>query len=258
MDSITYELDDGVASITLRRPDKMNAVNEAMANELRTALAAVESDGARVFVLRGEGRGFCAGRDLSDAEPLTEDAEAILNEIFNPIFDGLAALDIPTISAVQGPALGVGLGLALSCDVCIVSDDARIGSPFANIGCVLDSGGHRHFVDRLGAHRALELIYTGRLMSGEEAATIGLVNRSVPSDQLVTTVAEMAAKIATGPTEAFRLSKRLVREMDARHMSMADVLAAEATAQGAAGRTTDYTEGMTAFQEKRRPTFTGH
>jgi enoyl-CoA hydratase/carnithine racemase len=257
METVIYRVAEDVAVLTLNRPDKMNSVDDAMATELLAALQRVETDGARAMILRAEGRGFCAGRDLSQAEPLTEDAEAILVEQFNPLFEAVAALDLPTFAAVQGPALGVGLGLALACDVVIVADDAKIGSPFANIGCVLDSGGHRHFVQRLGPHRALELIYTGRLMPGTEAADIGLVNRSVAPEELDEVVAELAGQVAAGPTEAFRLSKRLVRRMDAEQLSLSATLRAEAEAQGAATRTSDYAEGIGAFQDRRPAVFTG-
>ena len=201
--------------------------------------------------------GFSAGRDLADAEPLTEDAAVILRETFNPLFEAIRSLRIPTISAVRGPALGVGLGLALACDMTIVSDDARLGSPFANIGAVLDSGGHFHLVNRVGAHRALELIYTARLLSGTEAASIGLVNRSVPAAELDDVTTTLSEALANGPTNAFSLSKRLVQRIEDELLTFRDVLDLEAGAQAAAAATTDYAEGIGAFQEKRKPTFNG-
>jgi enoyl-CoA hydratase/carnithine racemase len=211
----------------------------------------------RALILRGEGRGFCAGRDLADAEPGAEDAEAILAEI-NPLFSRVAGFPAPTFAGVHGPALGVGLGLALACDVVWVAEDAKIGSPFARIGAVLDSGGHHHFVHRVGPHRALELIYTGRLLSGLEAAGWGLVNAAVPGDQLVATVRAMAVSVAQGPTTAFLLSKQLVGRIQQQGLTFEEVLAAEANLQGEASRTRDYAEGIGAFQEKRTPKFTGH
>ncbi len=120
----------------------------------------------------------------------------------------IVAFPAPTFAAVHGACLGAGLGLALGCDVVYVADDAKIGSPFARIGAVLDSGGHSFFVSRLGTHRALELIYTGRLLSGIEAAQLGLVNRSMPKDSLVAETRKVAAQVAQGPTAAFMQSKR--------------------------------------------------
>ena len=246
-----------VAEVVLDRPEKYNAVDEQMAAELLAVLRDVAAGDARAMVLTARGRGFCAGRDLSEATPLDEDAEAILAETFNPLFLAIAEIGVPTIAAVQGPALGVGLGLALACDVVFVGESAKVGSPFAGIGCVLDSGGHRHFVQRLGPHRTLELIYSGDLMSGPAAAEAGLVNRCVPDDELLEAAGAFAAQVAAGPTAAFALSKRLVQRMDREHLGLGDVLAAEAAAQGDASRTADYAEGIGAFQDKRRPTFTG-
>ncbi len=247
----------GVAELVLNRPAKMNAMNSAMVRELSESLDTVESEGARALLVRGEGRAFCSGRDLADADPLHEDGEAILRDVFNPLIERLAGLAVPTIAAVQGACLGTGLGLALACDVIYAADDARVGSPFARIGAVLDSGAHAAFVARVGAHRALELIYTGRLLSGREAAEWGLVNRSVAGADLVRWTREMAALIARGPTAAFVESKRIVRSITDASPSFAEVLAAEAAAQGRASRTHDYQDGISAFQEKRKPAFTG-
>ena len=250
-------IDGGVAEIVLNRPEKMNAMNGAMVDALLAHVAAVEEKGVRCVLFRGEGRAFCSGRDLADADPLHEDGESILRDQLNPLVARVHGLEVPTIAAVQGACLGTGLGLALACDVVYAADDARIGSPFARIGAVLDSGAHAAFVERLGSHRALELIYTGRLLDGREAAAWGLVNRSVAGADLLRRCRELAASVARGPTAAFRESKRIVRRIADEAPAFDDVLAAEAAAQGRASRTHDYQDGITAFQEKRRPTFTG-
>lgn len=255
--TIRLTIESGVAEIVLDRPDKMNAMNSAMVRELAAALDAAEHENARALLVRGEGRAFCSGRDLADADPLHEDGEAILRDQFNPLMQRMAGLAMPTIAAVHGACLGTGLGLALACDVVYAADDARIGSPFARIGAVLDSGAHAAFVSRVGPHRALELIYTGRLLSGRESAEWGLVNRSVAGGDLVRRTREMAGAIARGPTAAFLESKRIVRSIQDAHPSLAELLTAEAAAQGRASRTHDYQDGIAAFQEKRKPAFTG-
>lgn len=255
--SVQTHMTGSVAEIVLDRPDKLNAVDEGMVEELHRALDDAEAAGVRAVVVRGEGRGFSAGRDLGNARPGDEDAEVILAELFNPLLLRLARFPAPSFAAVHGPALGVGLGLALACDVVYAATDAKMGSPFARIGAVLDSGGHLHLVRRLGAHRALEVIYTGRLLTGAEAADWGLVNAAVAAADLVEVVRAMATAVAAGPTAAFRLSKELVARIDAEGLGLEAVLAAEAVAQGAASRTSDYAEGIGAFQEKRPAIFTG-
>ncbi|HVC05469.1 MAG TPA: enoyl-CoA hydratase-related protein [Candidatus Acidoferrales bacterium] len=254
---VRYSLDGGVAEVVLNRPDKMNAMNLAMVHDLAETLNRAEADGARALLVRGEGRAFCSGRDLADADPLHEDGEAILRDIFNPLIERVADLPIPTVAAVQGACLGTGLGLALACDIVYAADDARIGSPFAGIGAVLDSGAHAAFVSRVGPHRALELIYTGRLLSGREAEDWGLVNRSVAGADLARRSRELAQSIARGPTAAFLESKRIVRSVLDENASFKNLLAAEAAAQGRASHTHDYKDGISAFQEKRTPSFTG-
>lgn len=255
--TVLLELDGAYGELVLHRPEKMNSVNDAMVADLHARLDEAEKAGVRALVVRGEGRGFCAGRDLADAEPLDEDGEAILNDSLNPVVVRLADFPAPTFCALHGPALGTGLGLALACDVVYAADDARVGSPFARIGAVLDSGAHHFLVHRIGAHRALELVYTGRMLSGREAAEWGLVNRSVARLDLLPRVRAMGRQVAAGPTAAFLASKRMVRDVLDAGPSLAVVLRAEAAAQGAASRTHDYREGIGAFQEKRSPRFTG-
>ncbi len=254
---VLLSIDGGVAEVVLNRPDKMNAMNVAMVHDLVEAIEQAQAAGARALLVRGEGRAFCSGRDLADADPLHEDGQAILRDIFNPLIERIADLPMPTIAAVQGACLGTGLGLALACDIVYAADDARIGSPFARIGAVLDSGAHAAFVSRVGPHRALELIYTGRLLSGGEAEDWGLVNRSVAGADLARRTRELATSIARGPTAALLESKRIVRSILDERTSFKELLDAEAAAQGRASRTHDYQDGISAFQEKRKPSYTG-
>lgn len=254
---VDLSIAQSVGEIVLNRPDKLNALNEAMARMLNERLEEAERAGVRALVMRGEGRGFCAGRDLGDADPFNEDAQAILEGIFNPVIKRLAHFPAPSFAAVHGACLGVGLGLALACDVVLVAEDARLGSPFARIGAVLDSGGHWFFVERLGGHRALEIIYTGRMLGGREAEAWDLVNRCVENSKLLEQVRAMAAAAASGPTAAFLESKRLVRRIEEEGLGFTRVLSCEAAAQGAASKTADYREGIGAFQQKRAPQFSG-
>jgi enoyl-CoA hydratase/carnithine racemase len=255
-DPILLERDGDVAELVLNRPERRNALDQPAVAALYGALDELEKSLPRALLVRGEGKGFCAGRDLSDAEPLTEDGQAIL-EGLNPMFSRLASLQCPTVAAVQGAALGVGLGLALACDLLVVGESAKIGSPFAAIGAVLDSGSHHFLCSRIGPARTLELVYTGRFLSGAEAVEWGIANAVHPDDELLGAARALAKTIAAGPTSAFMLSKNIVRRVAAGGVSLEEVLAAEAAAQGAAARTRDYGEGITAFQEKRKPTFTG-
>jgi 2-(1,2-epoxy-1,2-dihydrophenyl)acetyl-CoA isomerase len=255
--SVDLSVEGGLAEIVLNRPEKLNALNSAMVGELNECLDRAASQGVRAMLLRGEGPAFSAGRDLADADPGNEDAEAIIETTINPLIKRIVAFPTPTFAAVHGACLGAGLGLALGCDVVYIADDAKIGSPFARIGAVLDSGGHSFFVSRLGTHRALELIYTGRFLSGVEAAALGLVNQSMPRDSLLAHTRRIAAQVAQGPTAAFMQSKRMVRRIDEEALGLFAVLKCEAQAQGAAGRTADYKEGISAFQQKRTPKFQG-
>jgi enoyl-CoA hydratase/carnithine racemase len=162
-------------------------------------------------------------------------------------------LPIPTVALVRGPALGLGFGLALACDITLVADDALLGSPFRTIGCVLDSGGHYFLERRLGRHRAAELVFTGRLLSGREAAQIGLVNRALAAVDLDAHGLELAREIAAGPTAAFRSSKEILRG----DRALPEILELEARYQAEALASRDGREGIRAFQEKRKPKFIG-
>ncbi len=248
----------GLAEITLNRPDVMNSLDEQMVKNFHTVLQSIEQDQeVRAVLITGAGRGFCAGRDLSNASPLEEDAAEILSQLFNPLILRIRDLPVPTFAVVNGAALGVGFGIAMACDVVTASDRARLGSPFATIGCVLDSGGHRAMVERIGPHRTLDLIYTSRLLAGLEAAEMGLVNYSLPSEELLESVRTVASTVAQGPTAAFAKSKAIVRAILDEAGSAEDSLNQEATAQGELAGDPDYVEGISAFMEKRKPTFIG-
>ncbi len=261
--SVILHVENALADITLNRPTVMNSLDEEMVERFHDVLDRIQNhieDNGRVraVVITGNGRAFSAGRDLSEASPLEEDAQAILANVFNPLIARIRSIPVPTIAAVNGAALGVGFGIAMACDIVIASDKAKLGSPFASIGCVLDSGGHRAMVERIGPHRTLDLIYTSRLLNGRQAAEMGLVNRSVPAEDLLSLVREQASTIALGPTAAFAASKRIVQSILDEGLDFSTSLAAEAAAQGSLAGQNDYVEGIQAFMDKRKPEFRGY
>jgi enoyl-CoA hydratase/carnithine racemase len=253
--TIRLEIHDDVAEIALDAPDRLNALNPQDIADLSAAYT--DAVGARALVLRGEGRAFCAGRDIAGVDPRTDDVLGYLGDLVTPLLRQIAAFPAPTFAAAHGACLGVGLGLLIATDVVYVADTAKIGSPFANLGATLDSGGHALFVERLGAHKTLDLIYTGRLMSGDEAVASGLFSQVLPADRVLDEVRATARRVATGATQAFLASKDLVRALRDERVGLWESMDAENRAQAALCDTDDYREGFAAFQEKRPPQFTG-
>lgn len=254
---IELSIQDDVAEVVLNAPQKMNALDPAALQELSEAYREAAQAEVRALLLRGEGRGFCAGRDISEVDPATDDALGYLQDRVTPVLRQMAEFPAPTFAAVQGACLGVGLGLAIATDVVYVAEDAKIGSPFANLGATLDSGGHALFTERLGAHRTLDLIYTAELMSGAEAVGSGLFSRAVPRDELLEFTRERVRRAAEGATTAFLASRRLVAQIRDERIGLWESVAAENRAQGELCSTADYAEGFAAFQAKRPPRFTG-
>lgn len=258
---IELSIDNGVAEIVLNAPQKLNALDEAALAELEKAYddaAAAAADGSvRALLLRGEGRAFCAGRDISAVVPETDDAYAYLGETVTPLLKKMSAFPAPTFAAAHGACLGVGLGLLVATDVVYVAENAKIGSPFANLGATLDSGGHWLFTERLGAHRTLDLIYTAELMSGAEAVEHGLFSRVMPPDELLGSTRKTVERVATGATGAFLASKELVGQIRDQRLGLWTAMERENEAQGELCKSADYAEGFKAFQEKRKPEFTG-
>lgn len=254
---IRLEITDGVAEVVLDNPSKLNALNAEAVRGLGQAYAEAAEAGVRALVLRGEGRAFCAGRDIAGVDPASDDVLGFLDGLVTPVLRQMAEFPAPTFAAAQGACLGVGLGLLIATDVVYVADSAKIGSPFANLGATLDSGGHALFYERLGAHKTLDLIYTGRLMNGTEAVQSGLFSQVLPAEEVLTATRAAAMRAATGATAAFRASKALIGRLRADRLGMWDALAAENTAQAQLRDTEDYREGFAAFQQKRTPSFQG-
>ena len=258
---IELSIADGVAEIVLNAPHKLNAVNEADLIELDAAYdqaaAAAEGGTVRALLLRGVGRAFCAGRDIAGVDGANDDARTYLDALLTPLLRKMSAFPAPTFAAAQGACLGVGLGLLIATDVVYVAENAKIGSPFGNLGATLDSGGHWLFTERLGVHRTLDLIYSSELMSGADAVAAGLFSRAKPADELLDFTRAAAAKAATGPTVAFNASKALVAQIRDRRLGLWDAVGLENAAQVTLSETADYAEGFAAFTAKRKPDFTG-
>ena len=255
---IDLAIADGIARVTLNAPDKLNALDETALRDLAAAYSEAEAARVGALILTGAGRAFCAGRDIAEVDPATDDVDGYLGGLVTPLLRQIGAFPAPTFAAAQGACLGVGLGLLLATDVVYVAENAKIGSPFAALGAVLDSGGHSLFVSRLGTHKTLDLIYTGRLMSGSEAVASGLFSRSLPAEDLPGAVDAAAATVASGARQALLASKRIVAALRDGELGMWDAVAAENAAQTALRDTADYHEGFAAFREKRPPHFTGH
>ncbi|HCS60987.1 MAG TPA: crotonase, partial [Microbacterium sp.] len=247
-----------VAHVVLNAPDKRNALDERALTQLGDAYDEAAAAGVRALVLRGEGPGFCAGRDIAGVDPATDDATGYLSGLVTPLLKKMSAFPAPTFATAHGACLGVGLGLLIATDVVYVSDTAKIGSPFAALGATLDSGGHSLFYERLGAHKTLDLIYTGRLMSGAETVQSGLFSQVFPADEVQDATAAAAERAASGATQSFLASKQLIARIRDERLTLWDAVAEENANQTTLRDTADYREGFAAFQEKRKPRFTGH
>lgn len=254
---IDLTIEDEIARVVLDAPKKLNSLDEAALDELAAAYTEAERAGVRALVLSGEGRAFCAGRDISAVDPASDDTDGYLTGKVQPLLQQMSSFPAPTFAAVQGACLGVGLGLAIATDVVYVAQDATIGSPFANLGATLDSGGHALFTERLGPHRALDLIYTAELMTGAEAVAAGLFSRAVPAEELMEFTMQRVSKVARGATQSYLASKELVAQVRDNRVGLWESMAAENKAQAALCATDDYKEGFAAFQQKRKPEFTG-
>lgn len=255
---IDLTIADDVAHVTLNAPSKLNALDAIALAELGSAYDAAEAAGVRALVLRGEGRAFCAGRDISAVDPRDDDVMGYLDGLVTPLLKRMAAFPAPTFAAAHGACLGVGLGLLIATDVVYVAMGAKVGSPFAALGATLDSGGHAYFYERLGAHKTLDLIYSGRLMSGYEAVSFGLFSQVFPDENVTQATQDAAANAAHGATAAFLASKQLIARIRDERLTLWDSVAIENAAQAALCDTDDYREGFAAFQQKRKPDFTGH
>jgi 2-(1,2-epoxy-1,2-dihydrophenyl)acetyl-CoA isomerase len=252
---VLTERDGGVLTITLNRPDKLNAMNGAMHAALAAALKDARDPEVRAVVLTGAGRGFCVGQDLTEFREEAGDIGGRLRGTYHPNVLALRALEKPVIAAVNGPAAGAGLSFACACDLRLAADQATFVPAFINIGLIPDSGGSFFVARLLGYARAFEWLTSGRRLTAVEAHAWGLVSEVVEADALAARAAEVAASLAAMPTRGIGMTKRLLDRAGA--STLDQQLEWEAQLQTAATRTEDFAEGVAAFLEKREPRFRG-
>ncbi len=258
METLLYQNDDGVLTITLNRPESFNAFNEQATTDLQEALKSAEKDDAvRAIVLTGAGKAFSSGQDLKDAPaPGTKRSLAdSLQRRYNPIIRRLTTMPKPIIGAINGPAAGAGCSVALACDLRIAAEGSYLLQAFVRIGLVPDSGSSWFLTRLVGYARAFEIASLGDKIPAEQALQLGLVNRVVPAEALMDEATKLARQYASGPTKAYGYIKKMLYR--ACHTSLDDALDYEVFLQEAAGRTNDYNEGVAAFVEKRPAAFKG-
>jgi 2-(1,2-epoxy-1,2-dihydrophenyl)acetyl-CoA isomerase len=259
--SVELDVADGIATITLNRPQRQNSLSSDLCRDLVAALEAATDCGHRCLVIEGAGSAFSAGGDIQEISTLLDDAASV-DEAMRTISDAIgtairsvAAHSVPTIAKIDGVAAGGGAGLALACDVQLASERARIGFVFRNIGLCVDSG-VSYFLPRIvGTNTAKELVFTGEILDAERAASLGLFNHVYDVDEFDSATSDFVRTVADGPTIALRHSKRL---LDAGlDTSLRDATDAEFAAQTIALDSEDHEEGVEAFLEDRRPEFAG-
>ena len=255
MAEVETSRDGAVLTITLNRPDVLNAFNHDMHRGLAAALKDARDGGVRAVVITGAGRGFCVGQDLTEFREAPGDIGSRLRRSYHPNVLAIRALEKPVIAVVNGAAAGAGMSLACACDLRIAADSATFVPAFINIGLIPDSGGS-YFVTRiLGPARAFEWLASGKRLTAAEAHAWGLVSEVVESDALPARAADLAAQLADLPTRGVGMTKRLLDH--AANASLEEQLEREAQLQAAATKTEDFKEGVAAFLEKRPPRFRG-
>jgi 2-(1,2-epoxy-1,2-dihydrophenyl)acetyl-CoA isomerase len=258
-ETILYSVDEGVLTITLNRPDVLNAFNRKMTTEIQDALKQAERDAnARCIVFTGAGRAFSSGEDLKARQAEGEGSgsfNSTLRERYNPIVLKMRNMEKPIIGSINGVAAGAGLSIALACDLRIASEKASFIEVFVRVGLIPDSGASFLLPRLVGLGKALEMAFLGDSIDAQEAYRIGLVNRVVAPGELESTTKELAQRLAKGPTRAIGLAKRNMNR--ALEIGLTDTLEYEVHAQEAAGASADYKEGLAAFIEKRTPNYIG-
>jgi enoyl-CoA hydratase/carnithine racemase len=255
--TIRYEVTDGVARITLARPDKRNAVNDVMFAELGNATAqAADDPDARAILVQGEGPTFCAGIDLTMFTHAAFGGGEAFRKMAQRPYRNLQTMPKPSVAAVQGHAVGAGFQLALACDLRVCAEDAVFGMFEVRYGIIPDLGGNRPLAHLVGPARAKELVWTGRTVDATEAETIGLVNRLTGVDALAKEAEDVGLQLAAAPPIPVALTKSIIDRASA--LSPEDVLDLEAESQLRSVQSEDHREAVAAFLEKRPPRYRGH
>jgi 2-(1,2-epoxy-1,2-dihydrophenyl)acetyl-CoA isomerase len=257
-ETILFSLDRGIARLTLNRPDKLNSFNTQMHAEVRQALGTIGTE-ARVLILTGAGRGFCAGQDLAD-RAVAPGAQGIdlgdsIERNYKPLVLALQGLPMPVVAAVNGVAAGAGANIALACDLVIAARSASFVQAFSKLGLVPDSGGTWTLPRLVGNARALGLTLLGQKLTAEQAAAWGMIWQCVDDAELGPTVDALAEQLSIAPTRGLAATKAAIRGGWQR--TLAEQLDVERDAQRELGRSADYAEGVAAFSQKRTPNFTG-
>lgn len=257
MSSILYNVSNGVAHISLNRPEKYHSFNREMALLLQEKLdEAAADDAVRCVLLSATGKAFCAGQDLGETDdPTALDFEQIITERYNPIIMRLREMNKPVVCGVNGVAAGAGANLALAGDIVLAKQSAVFVQAFINIGLIPDCGGTFILPRLIGAQRAMALCITGEKVSGDEAMKMGMVYKSIPDESFEAECTAMAEKLAQLPTEGIALTKKLMNQSF--DNTLAQQLEQEMRLQVEAGKTSDFKEGVNAFMQKRKPVFTG-
>jgi 2-(1,2-epoxy-1,2-dihydrophenyl)acetyl-CoA isomerase len=254
---LLYTLQDGVATLTLNRPDVFNALNDEITYELQDALKQVaKDDNVRVVVLTGAGKAFCSGQDLKAASGQKKRSFIdSLHKRYNPIIRAMRNLPKPIVCRLNGVAAGAGCSLALACDVIVAQEEAQLIEVFVNIGLVPDSGSSFFLPKLVGMNKAFELCSMGTRVKAKEAQAMGLINKAVPAEELDSAVKFYTDYYAQAPTKAIGLMKKMLNR--AASSTLEDMLEYEAYCQEIAGGSADYKEGVQAFLEKRKANFKG-
>lgn len=254
---LKYSVNEGVAVITLNRPEVYNALNDEITFELQDALKAVaKDDQVRVVVVTGEGKAFCSGQDLKAASGNQKRSFLhSLHKRYNPIIRAMRELPKPIIGRVNGVAAGAGCSLALACDVIVAAEEATFIEVFINIGLVPDSGSSYFLPRMVGTVKAFEMCSMGSRVGATEAQAIGLINKAVPMAQLDEAVKSYTDYYAKAPTKSIGIIKKMLNKSTSATLN--DMLDYEAYCQEIAGTSGDYREGVNAFLEKRKPDFSG-